>query len=103
MEEIIEKVKALPLTEPWVNKPTVNLIVDLLTKWDERNAIVVRAFDDHCEAFLQGTTHSLSSAYGVATEAFVNEFGFDLWGKVVSMAHERLAEKMKLQGNISAQ
>ena len=103
MEEIIEKVKALPLTEPWVHKATVNLIVDLLTKWDKDNAIVVRTIDDHCEVFLQGTTHSLSSAYGVATEAFVNEFGFDLWAKVVSMAHERLAEKMKLQGDIPVQ
>lgn len=103
MEEIIEKVKALPLTEPWVHTATVNLIVDLLTKWDEHNAIVVRAFDDHCKAFLQGTTHSLSSAYGVATEAFVNEFGFDLWAKVVEMARERLTEKMSLQGNIPVQ
>lgn len=103
MEEIIERIKALPLTEPWVNKATVNLIVDLLTKWDMNNAIVVRAMDDHCETLLRGSGLELISAYGSATQAFVKKFGFDLWAKVVTMAHERLAEEMELQGNIPVQ
>jgi hypothetical protein len=103
VEEIIEKIKALPLTEPWVNKATVNLIVDLLTKWDLNNAIVVRVMDGHCESLLRGSGLDLSSAYGSATQAFVKEFGFDLWAKVVTMANDHLAEEMKLQGNIPVQ
>jgi hypothetical protein len=103
VEEIIDRIKALPLTEPWVNKATVNLIVDLLTKWDRPNAIVVRAMDDHCETLLRGSGLEIISAYGSATQAFVKEFGFDLWAKVVEMAHERLAEEMKMQGNIPVQ
>ena len=103
MEEIIERIKALPMTEPWVNKATVNLIVDLLTKWDLNNAIVVRVMDGHCESLLRGSGLDLSSAYGSVTQAFVKEFGFELWAKVVEMAHERLAEEMKLHGDIPVQ
>ena len=103
MEEIIERIKAIPLTEPWVNKATVNLIVDLLTKWDRPNVIVVRVMDGHCESLLRGSGLDLSSAYGSVTQAFVKELGFDLWAWVVEMAHERLAEEMKLQGNIPRQ
>lgn len=87
MDEIIEKIKALPLTEPWVNKATVNLIVDLLTKWDKHNTIVVRAMDDHCETLLRGSGFDVIRAYDSATQAFVKEFGFGLWAKVVEVSH----------------
>jgi hypothetical protein len=59
--------------------------------------------DGHCETLLRGSGLEIISAYGGVTEAFVKEFGFDLWAKVVTMAHERLVEEVRLQGNIPVQ